>query len=151
MTEKKNANPFAAMDPLTRAMLNIGDEPDGGELSGTPTQLPDALQRLDDLQLFGVTAPRDVPAPDAPVKKALTLSETKAALSAMADQVSDVRRRKIVEDVFPTMLASSEELYGETLTTRFLRAAVNKDKAAMRAVVAEMDKPFVLEPEPQEN
>jgi hypothetical protein len=145
MTEKKNA--IEAMDPLLRAALNIEtDEPSTG-MSGTSEPMPDILERLDNLQQFGVDVPRVVPTP---VKKSspLSLEQTKESLKNMADQLGDARRKKVFEQFFPKMLASSNELYGEDcLTSRFLRCAIEKDKAGMREVVKLLDAPFVPEPE----
>jgi hypothetical protein len=117
----------------------VGTNELGGEIGGRETPI-DPIGALILETQFGIRPKASASADHQP----LSLEETKKALTAMSEQLADVRRKTIVEEVFPKLLAESEELYGEdNLTTRFLRAAVTKDKAAMREVIKLMDRPYV--------
>jgi hypothetical protein len=125
------------VDALLTDIVGQGDLP-AGEIGGENQRQLDPIESLIAEQQYNI--PRKASATGEPP---LTFQQTKEALTAMSEQIGDARRKKVVEEWFPKLLAESEELYGpDNLTTRFLRAAVTKDKAAMREVIKLMDQPY---------
>jgi hypothetical protein len=66
-------------------------------------------------------------------RETLTIDETREALEAMGKQLHSERHEKLLKTVYPEMLERSDDLFGEeSLTSKFLRAAITKDKQQIK-------------------
>ena len=66
-------------------------------------------------------------------RETLTIDETREALEAMGKQLHSERHEKLLKTVYTEMLERSDDLFGEeSLTSKFLRAAITKDKQQIK-------------------
>jgi hypothetical protein len=100
-----------------------------GAVGGDDQPQRDPIASLISEAQFGL--PR---APDGrETRKSLTIAETREALEAMGKQLHSERHEKLLKTVYPEMLERSDELFGDdSLTSKFLRAAISKDKQQIK-------------------
>ena len=121
------------VDPLLSEIVGQPDEP-------TPPApaTDDFLTELEERRVHGTSAAQRGG------QKALSLDEVRTSLKTMREKIGDPRYERVVKEIFPKLLKSAEIFLPEdSVTTKFLRAAVTKDKAGMQEAIRILDAPVI--------
>jgi hypothetical protein len=124
MTDKVN--------PILEDVLGLHETSDA-PLSGTADQLPGVLERLDNLQHYGVDVSRIVPTK----KKALTPEEIAKSLESMRQELGDSAFAEKLSTL-PQLAANVREHCEDGFVKDFLIGFAEKNDAAMRKAVHDL-------------